>query len=64
MPRHDKSEALAAVHETALGLREAGVMDTQTMRSFDELCLTPVGASEDDVPPAPHRARDPDAGMV
>lgn len=37
-----KSDALAAVHETALGLREAGVMDKRTMKGFDELCLTPV----------------------
>lgn len=34
------SSALAAVHETASGLHEAGVMDKQTMRKFDELCLT------------------------
>ena len=37
-----RSEALAAVHETASGLHEAGVMDKRTLRRFDELCLTPV----------------------
>jgi len=37
-----KSEAFAAIHETASGLRETGVIDKQTMRRFDEACLTPV----------------------
>ena len=36
------SDALAAVHETALGLTEAGVMTKQTKRNFDGMCLTPV----------------------
>lgn len=36
------SDALAAVHETAQGLHEAGVMDKRTMKAFDEMCLTPV----------------------
>ncbi len=36
------SDALAAVHETALGLAEAGVIDKRTMRAFDAMCLTPV----------------------
>ena len=35
---------MASVHETAEGLRTAGVMDKQTMREFDEACLTPVRA--------------------
>ena len=30
------------VHETAKGLRRAGVMDGKTMREFDALCLPPV----------------------
>jgi putative transcriptional regulator len=42
MSKRYDSDALAAVHETALGLHEAGVMDKRTMKSFDELCLTPV----------------------
>ena len=37
-----KSEALAAIHETASGYYAAGVIDKQTMRDFDEICLTPV----------------------
>lgn len=36
------SEALAAVHETAASLRDAGLFDKQVMRTFDEMCLTPV----------------------
>jgi len=42
MGKQYKSDALAAVHETALGLHEAGVMDKRTLKEFDELCLTPV----------------------
>ena len=34
--------ALAAVHEVALGLAEAGAMDRRRLRDFDALCLTPV----------------------
>lgn len=37
-----KSDALAAVHETALGLAEAGALSRQTMKAFDALCLTPI----------------------
>jgi putative transcriptional regulator len=33
---------MASIHETAEGLHAAGVMDKQTMRRFDEACLTPV----------------------
>ena len=42
MGKKYRSDALAAVHETALGLTEAGVMDKRTMKAFDEMCLTPV----------------------
>lgn len=42
MPKQYKSDALAAVHETAMGLTDAGVMAKQTMKAFDEMCLTPV----------------------
>jgi putative transcriptional regulator len=42
MAKQYRSDALAAVHETAQGLREAGVMDKRTMKAFDEMCLTPV----------------------
>lgn len=37
-----RSEAAAAVHETASDLFQAGVIDKQTMREFDESCLTPL----------------------
>jgi len=37
-----KSEAFAAIHETASDYRDAGVIDKQSMRRFDETCLTPV----------------------
>ena len=37
-----QSAALAAVHEVALGLAEAGTMDKRRLRGFDALCLTPV----------------------
>ncbi len=42
MGKRYKSGALASVHETALGLHEAGVMGKRTMKAFDEMCLTPV----------------------
>ncbi len=35
-----KSEAFAAVHSTVAGMHKAGTVDKQTMRSFDESCLT------------------------
>jgi putative transcriptional regulator len=37
-----RSPLLASVHETAKGLLDAGVLDKQTMRKFDVMCLTPV----------------------
>ena len=40
--RKPRSDALAAIHETAEGLHRAGLMDRETMREFDALCLTPV----------------------
>lgn len=43
MSKTYKSEIMAAVHETATALHEAGVMDKKTMRSFDEACLTKLG---------------------
>ncbi len=42
MAKEYRSEALAAVHETAFGMTEAGVMAKRTMREFDEMCLTPI----------------------
>ncbi len=40
--RKTKSPILQAVHETAKGLRKAGVMDQLTLREFDRLCLPPL----------------------
>ena len=42
MIRQYGSDLLASVHETALGMTDAGVMTKQTMKAFDEMCLTPV----------------------
>ena len=39
-----KSEAFAAIHQTVADYRDAGVIGKQTMRRFDETCLTPVHA--------------------
>ncbi len=44
MTRSYRSGSFGAVHETATGLREAGVIDRRTMKVFDEMCLTPVVA--------------------
>jgi putative transcriptional regulator len=37
-----KSEACAVIHEIASGLYDAGIIGKQTMRQFDESCLTPI----------------------
>ncbi len=37
-----KSEAFATIHEMMEGLHEIGAIDKQTMREFDETCLTTV----------------------
>ena len=42
MTKRYGSEVLASVHETALGMMEAGVMSKRTMKVFDDMCLTPV----------------------
>lgn len=39
-----KSEAMAAVHEMVEGFHESGAVDKQTMREFDEACLTPASS--------------------
>lgn len=36
------SKIMATIHETASGLHNAGIMNKQTMREFDEMCLTPI----------------------
>lgn len=40
--RKTESAILEAVHDTAIGLHNAGVMDRITLREFDSLCLPPV----------------------
>jgi putative transcriptional regulator len=42
MTKQYRSETMAAIHETAEGLHSIGLMDKQTMRRFDDACLTPV----------------------
>lgn len=42
MPKKYRSDAFAAIHETMEALHEIGAIDKQTMREFDEACLTPV----------------------
>ena len=42
MNRKYRSDAMAAVHETMESLRDIGAIDKQTMRRFDEACLTPI----------------------
>lgn len=42
MTKKYRSDAMAAIHETMEALRDSGAIDKQTMRRFDEACLTPV----------------------
>lgn len=42
MSKKYRSEAMASIHETMEALRKVGAIDKQTMRRFDEACLTPV----------------------
>lgn len=42
MAKRYRSDIMAAIHETATGLRDAGAMSKRTMKSFDEICLTSV----------------------
>ena len=42
MHKKYRSEAMAAIHETMAGLHDVGAIDKQTMRRFDDACLTPV----------------------
>lgn len=37
-----KSDVKAAIHEIATGLLGVGIIDKQTMRRFDDSCLTPI----------------------
>ena len=42
MTKRYRSDAMAAIHETMEALHEVGAVDKQTMRQFDDACLTPV----------------------
>jgi len=42
MSKKYRSDAMAAIHETMTALHEIGAIDKQTMRNFDEACLTPI----------------------
>jgi putative transcriptional regulator len=42
MTKKYRSETYAAIHETMEALHEIGTINKQTMREFDETCLTPV----------------------
>lgn len=44
MVKQYRSKAMAAIHETAADLHDAALIDKRSMKSFDELCLTPVRA--------------------
>jgi putative transcriptional regulator len=42
MTKNYRSDAFAAIHETMEALHDIGAVDKQTMREFDDACLTPV----------------------
>ena len=42
MSKKYRSDAMAAIHETMEALHKVGAIDKQTMRRFDDTCLTPV----------------------
>jgi putative transcriptional regulator len=42
MTKKYKSDAMAALHESVEALHEVDAIDKQTMRRFDESCLTPI----------------------
>jgi len=41
-----KSDAMAAIHEMMEDLHNIGAIDKQTMRRFDDACLTPIRERE------------------
>jgi putative transcriptional regulator len=42
MVKKYRSDAMAAIHETMEALHEVGAVDKQTMRDFDDTCLSTV----------------------
>jgi putative transcriptional regulator len=45
MSKKYRSDAMAAIHETMGALHDVGAIDKQTMRRFDDACLTPIRPS-------------------
>ncbi|MFJ3047188.1 helix-turn-helix domain-containing protein [Herbaspirillum chlorophenolicum] len=52
-----KNPALEAVHSAAKDLHEAGALDVLTMRHFDQMCLSEVMLSAEDVRAIRHQNR-------
>lgn len=44
MAKQYRSEALSSIHGTMEALHELGAIDKQTMREFNDACLTPVAS--------------------
>jgi putative transcriptional regulator len=42
MSKKYRSNAMAAIHETMAALQDVGAVDKQTMRRFENACLTPI----------------------
>ena len=42
MSKKYRSDAMAAIHETMEALHDVAAIDKQTMRRFDDACLTPI----------------------
>jgi putative transcriptional regulator len=42
MSKKYRSDAMAAIHETMEDLHKVDAIDKQTMRRFDDACLTPM----------------------
>jgi putative transcriptional regulator len=42
MSKRHRSDAMAAIHETMVSLHDVGAIDKQTMRRFDDACLTSI----------------------
>src|ERR1700688_3282913 len=42
MKKEYRSDGMAAIHELMEDLHDSGVVDKQTMRRFDDACLTPI----------------------
>lgn len=43
MSKKYRSDAMAAIHEAMEAWHDVGAIDKQTMRRFDDACLTPSG---------------------